>query len=132
MTLYGLRYYIDYIKTTKNQVQVALQPPSASRTEVEESENIRQVQYNNNHSNPEILQTRFFFFVFIVLLIGVVPTFFVCLSSETDFVKFYKRMVELRFPQSLFFIFACAYPYFMNESLQKFVLDYFKWNKIKP
>ena len=70
VTLYGLRYYIDYIKTTKNQVQVALQPPSASRTEVEESENIRQVQYNNNHSNPEILQKRFFFFVFIVLLTG--------------------------------------------------------------
>ena len=80
----------------------------------------------NNHLNPELVHSKFLIFIVILLMIGMIPFYWLYFSKKTSTIQLLEHLFELGFPQALIFVSGSLYPYITNKSLQKFITEYFK------
>ena len=128
VTLYTLRNFVEFIqRRNHNQIAPAIplhQLPSIHISEDEQQE-IPTIKFNNQ-LNPELVHSKFLIFIVILLMIGMIPFYWLYFSKKTSTIQLLEHLFELGFPQALIFVSGSLYPYITNKSLQKFITEYFK------
>ena len=128
VTLYTLRNFVEFIqRRNHNQIAPAIplhQLPSIHISEDNHREN--PTTKFNNHLNPELVHSKFLIFIVILLMIGMIPFYWLYFSKKTSTIQLLEHLFELGFPQALIFVSGSLYPYITNKSLQKFITEHFK------
>ena len=126
-TLYVTRSILEHIKTKRQSNNQVAQIPTISGSVQRGSQQVPQIQLNNNQFNPEVLTSRFLY-IFIVLLFIVWSFLFFSVFASTYFpddLMFHvvKRLLELGIIQAVCLTILISYPYVTNERLRRFIAD---------
>ena len=127
-TLYISRSLFDHIKKKRQSNNQAAPIPTASGTDKRQSrQQVPQFQLNNNQFNPEVLDSRFLYSVFVLFFTSVSIVFLSIIGSyhfpnDPKF-EIMKRVLELGIIQAICLTVLLSYPYVTNDRLRRFIAD---------